>query len=185
MTDQPLSGCYVRIDPTWPFRHLWLNPLGEQINLTYVKFEDGIGDDSTPEYAPETIPGRGEAIQTFMGTSNKEISFAVSFRVQGAGALAIDREVIYPARFLDACKHPVYDDTSGVSLGAPPLWLRLGRLFFGRVILTSAAIQWVEPFEPGTLLPHGADLNLTFQVVRRADPDLGYRLESILSGTWK
>lgn len=184
-TDAAMRGLSVRIDPTWPHRHLWLSPLGEQINLTYLDFGDGISDSSQPVYADTDVPGRGELIKTFMGTSNKEISFSAKFHVQGTGTDAINREVIWPARFLDALKHPVYDDGAGISHAPPPVLLQLGRLFLVRVVVTSAEIRWVEPFEPTTMLPHGAEVSLTFQVVRRRDPDLGYRYESIISGRWR
>jgi hypothetical protein len=183
--DAPFSGMSVRIDPTWPYRYLWLNPLGEQLRFTYVDFGEGFSDSSQPTYADTDIPGRGELIKTFMGTSNKEISFSAQFRVQGQGTDAINQEVIWPARFLDALKHPVYDDGAGLSQGAPPVLLQIGRLFLVRAVVTSAEIRWVEPFEPTTLLPHGAEVSLTFQVVRRRDPDLGYRIESILNGRWR
>lgn len=183
--DAPFRGMSVRIDPTWPYRYLWLNPLGEQINLTYVDFGEGFSDSSQPTYADTDIPGRGELIKTFMGTSNKEISFSAQFRVQGQGTDAINREVIWPTRFLDALKHPVYDDGAGLSQSAPPVLLQIGRLFLVRAVVTSAEIRWVEPFEPGTLLPHGSEVSLTFQVVRRRDQDLGYRIESITNGRWR
>lgn len=184
-TDSPIPGLSIRIDPTWPYRYLWLNPLGEQLNLTYVDFGEGIQDGSQPTYADQDIPGRGELIKTFMGTSNKEISFSAQFRVQGEGTDAINREVVWPARFLDALKHPVYDDSIGTSQSAPPVLLQFGRLYLVRAIVTQADIRWTEPFDPVTLLPHGAEVSLTFTVVRRRDPDLGYRLESILNGRWR
>lgn len=184
-SDAPIRGLSVRIDPTWPYRYLWLNPLGEQLNLTYVDFNEGIGDSSQATYADGDIPGRGELIKTFMGTSNKEISFTAKFRVQGEGTDAINREVVWPARWLDACKHPHYDDGAGLSQAPPPVLLQIGRLFMVRAIVSQADIRWVEPFDTVTLLPHGAEVSLTFQVVRRRDADLGYRYESILSGRWR
>lgn len=185
MTDRPILGMSLRIDPTWPYRYLWLNPLGETLPLTYVDFGEGVTDASSPTYADQDIPGRGEMIKTFMGTSNKEISFTVQFRVQEVGADALNREVVWPARWIDACKHPVYDADSGVSHAPPPVLFQCGRLLFVRAVVTQADIRWGEPFEPTTLLPHSAEVSLTLAVTRRADPDLSYRFESIVSGRWR
>ncbi len=185
MTDSPFANFYVRIDPTWPYRYLWDHPLGEQVNFTYVSFGEGFQDASQPTYADTDVIGRGELYKHFMGTSNKELSFTANFRVQNNGTSALRDEVIYPARWLDKCKHPVYDNRSALSYAPPPLLLRIGDLFHLRCIITSASIRWVEPFEPGTLLPHGADVDLTFTVVRRLNLDLGYRSESITTGTWR
>lgn len=185
MTDSPIPGLSLRLDPTWPYRYLWVHPLGEQINLTYVDFGEGIQDSSQPTYAETDVPGRGELYQTFMGTSNKEISFSVQFRAQGEGTDALRREVVWPARWIDACKHPLYDDSAEQTQAPPPLLFRMANLYHVRCIITSADIRWVEPFEPGTLLPHGAEVNLTLKIVRRLDPDLGYRYESITQGHWR
>lgn len=185
MTDQPLQGLSLRIDPTWPYRHLWFSPLGETINLTYVDFGEGFQDNSQPTYADTDIIGRGELFKTFMGTSNKELNFSVEFRVQNTGNDALYREVIWPARWIEACKHGVFDDGASLMQAPPPVLVRIGSLLHLRTIVTQADIVWKEPFEPVTMLPHGAQMNLTFQVVRRKSPDLGYRLESIFSGTWR
>jgi len=185
MTDAPIPGFSLRIDPTWPYRNLWIHPLGEIINLTYVDFEGGISDSSSPNYAETEIPGRGESYSTYINTTNKEITFTTQFRVQGTGALAMDREVVQPARWLDACKHPIYDDATNLMVAPPPLLLRIGRLYFIRGVITSADITWTQPFDTITLLPHGAEVSVTMKVVRRYSPDMGYRYESITQGVWR
>ena len=185
MTDQPIRGLSLRIDPTWPYRYLWVHPLGEVINLTYLDFGQGFQDSSQPNYAETDIPGRGELYQTFIGTSNKEVSFTVQFRVQGDGTDAMRREVVYPARWLDACKHPLWDDGASLMQAPPPVLFRVGTLYLIRAIITQADIHWMEPFDPTTLLPHGAEVNVTLKIVRRQSLDMSYRYESITQGQWR
>lgn len=168
----------LKIDPCWPQRLLWLDKLpnffGDRLSFTFVDLETGITENANVNYADQDVIGRAESYKTFVGQSNRELTIAFKFRVQGVLTSnvrgAIQQEVIEPARWLDSLQHPLFDRATGLSHAPPPLYLQIGRdpaLFSGRVIITAAPITWVAPFDPVTLQPHGADVNCTFQVVRR------------------
>lgn len=175
----------IQIDPTWPWRNLWDHPLGPRLDrITYVDWESGVQENASPNYADTDVVGRAELYKNWISTSNREITITFKFRVQDAGRAAINNEVIYPARFLDKLKYPVYDPGAELQYAPPPVLLRIGELLHVRAVVTNADITWMEPFEPDTLLPHGADVPCTFQVVRKQNNDMGYRTESVRSGTW-
>lgn len=186
MTDSPLFTLNAQLDPTWPYRRLWVHPMGASLNrMVYVDWESGIQENSSPNYTDTDIVGRGELYKSWISNPNRDVQLTLKFRVQGEGRQAIYDEVIYPARWFDKAKYPVYDPSTEQSYDPPPLILTIGRLLRVRCIVTSADITWMEPFEPISLLPHAADVPLTVQVVRRSNPDMGYREESIYTGTWR
>lgn len=75
-------------------------------------------------------------------------------------------EVVRPAQWIEALKHPVVDDAE-LSHAPPPVLLRVGRLIPSvRCIVTQATVDWRPPFDPETLLPYGAEVQVTFTVVR-------------------
>lgn len=184
MTDQP-QNLIIRIDPTWPNYPLWTHPLGERLDITYWDTDSGISDSSSPNYADTDIVGRGELYKNWISTSNKELQITFQFHVQGTGASALRREVTEPARFIDALKHNVYDPGTDISYAPPTVLLQVGSLFLIRAVVTQADIQWQAPFDPGTLLPHHAEVATTFTVTRREDPDLSYRREAVTTGRWR
>ena len=187
MVDQPLRDrLVVQIDPTWSYRYLWSHPLGLRLNrIVYVDWEAGVQENASPNYADTDVVGRGELYKHWVSTANREVVLTFKFRVQGSGKQAIYDEVIYPARFLDKLKYPVHDFGTGQSYSPPTVLLRIGQLLMVRAVVTNADIQWVEPYEPESLLPHGADVPVTFSVVRRSNEDMGYRDESLYSGKWR
>jgi hypothetical protein len=175
----------IRIDPTWEHYGLWEHPLGDRIEITYFDTEAPIADTSTPNYSDTDVIGRGELYKHWVSTANKEIQIGFQFQVQEEGVRALRREVLYPARFIDKLKHPVYDPGAELSYAPPPVLLRFGNLFLIRALVTQADIQWKAPFEPDNMLPHGAEVQTTFTVVRRVADDLGYARESVESGKWR
>ncbi len=74
----------------------------------------------------------------------------------------LDEEVVQKARWLDALKYPVIDELQNVSLGPPPVILTIGRLLSMRAVVTDVSIAWQPSFDPDTLMPHGADVSVTF-----------------------
>jgi len=179
----PLSDrLTIRIDPSWPYWLEWgkvvnssdskvqIDPL--KLAFTFIDLEGGIEESSAANYGDTDIIGRAEAYKTYISTSNKEIPLTFQFRAQGLStsgpniAEILQREVVRPARWLDALKYPIITQ-SGLSIAPPPCLLQVGSLFFGRVVATDVQISWQNPFDPATLLPHGAEVSVTFSVVRR------------------
>lgn len=165
-------------------RGLWLNPLGVILRVNYFNGEEPFSEQSQTNYARIDVVGRGENYLNWIGTDNVRIPVQFNFRVQGSGNEAIYREVIYPARFLAALKHPLYDPATTLSYAPPTCILSIGRMLTARVILESGDIQWQGPIEPRTLLAHGAIFSAQFAIVRAPSPDLSYRYESITRGLW-
>lgn len=186
MTDPNLGErCYVRIDPTWPHASLWRSPLGQTLYFTYVDFEGGIGESAVANYTDSDVTGRAEPYKSFLGNASKEIQLTISFVAQEGD---LQREVVDPGRFLDALKYGLFDQGAGLTTEAPPCFLKIGTLFFGRVVMIGGDPQWLGPVDTETLLPHRCEFPATFAVVRqlqtsqanRADGDLSYRFD----GQW-
>lgn len=168
----------LRVDPHWPHITLWNNlrgnTIGDKLKFTFVDFEEGIQEAAPANYSPQDVIGRAESYQTYVGQQTREITLTFKFRVQGEKfsdlIAAIQQEVLFPVRWLDALQHPIIDPSSQLSHAPPPLLLTIGRnilpLFVGRVIMIGAAITWQPPFEPRLLIPHGADVACIFRVVR-------------------
>lgn len=169
--------CYVRIDPTWEHARLWRSPLGQTLYFTYVDFEDGIGEAVGANYADSEVTGRAEPYKAFLGNSSKEVSLKLTFMAQDGD---LQREVVDPGRFLDALKYGLFDEGTEQTTEAPPCLLKVGTLFFGRVVMTNGDPQWVGPVDTETLLPHRCDFQATFAVTRVFQTDLSYRF----SGQW-
>ena len=184
MTDQP-QNFRIQIDPTWEHYSLWEHPLGTFIDVTYWDTDGGISDSASPNYADTDVVGRGELYKNWISTGNKEIQVTLQFQVQGTGEEAIRREVLYPARFIDKLKYPVYDAGSDLTYRTPTVLVRIGSFLMIRAIVTDATINWKAPFEPDTLLPHAAEVPVTFAIVRAIDRDMTYRPESITDGQWR
>lgn len=168
--------CYVQIDPTWEYRNLWQHPQGQVLRFRYVDFEQGPEESVTPNYADTDVIARAEPYKAFVGLPSREINLNFTFMMQNGDPLS---EVVFPARFLDALKYPVYDETQDLQFEPPPCVLKVGTLFFGRVILTGGDLAWKGPVDVDTLLPHQCEFNATFSVVRKQQPDLGYRFDGI------
>lgn len=183
MADVALGNlAYIQIDPTLDLhvRNLWklTCPLGDILRFRYIDFEAGIGEDVTPSYADTDVIGRGEPYKAFTGLPSKEFSISFIFQQQEGNPL---REVVDEARFLDALKYPLYSYTQDISYPPPTCILRIGALFTARVLLTGGNPQWKGPVDPATLLPDVCEFQASFSVVRRLQPDLGYRF----NGLWQ
>lgn len=168
---------YVRIDPTWAHARLWRSPLGQTLYFTYIDFEAGITETAGANYADADVTGRAEPYKSFLGNVSKEISFTVTFVAQTGD---IENEVIQPGRFLDALKYGLFDEGTERTTEAPPCYLKIGTLFFGRVVLTGGDPQWKGPVDTETLQPYSCEFAATFAVTRVFQSDLGYRY----SGQW-
>ncbi len=183
--DAPLVDLVtLELDPTWDHIRLWEHPLGHKLAFTYLDLESGLQETSQPTYGDTNVIGRAEFYKTYTGTSNREIPLTFQFQVQGVDTLdpaeAARREVVLPARFLDALKFPVFSVDAQISYAPPPCLLRIGRLLSARVLVTQADVTWNAPFDTATMLPHSATVAVTFTVVRRLDPYLRYSFE----GRW-
>lgn len=190
--DAALAGRFtLRIDPNWPHQKLWRHPMGSLLAFTYVDWSGGLQETANVNYAPTEVPGRAESYQSYTGTDSREIQITFNFQVQGqsGGSLsdALMREVVWPARFLDALKYPVFSTDQERSYRPPPCILRVGELLTARVIVTTADITWGGSegtiLDPDTLLPQSATVSTTFRVVRRAKSDLGYPFDDL--GNWQ
>lgn len=170
--------CTVQIDPQWPYRAIWREDteLGEKLSFAFIDLSEGFSENVSPNYADTDVVGRAEQYKTFVGTSNREIPLTFRFQAQGLPTTALsadiaavcEAEVVAPALWLDALKHPVVD-AAGLSHAPPPVLLTVGRLIpAARCIVTQADVTWKEPFDPETLLPYGAEVQVVFTVVRRA-----------------
>jgi hypothetical protein len=164
----------LQIDPTYPWADKWAHPQGTSLAVQYYDTEGGFAESSAPNYADAEVVGRAEPYKTFTGTGSKEISITFNFKAQGEKSL--QEEVTYPARFLDALKYPL--SSGRLSYPPPPCLLTIGALFIARVVITSADITWEAPFDPDTLLPHGASVPVTFTVVRSSG-NLDYNFDGI------
>lgn len=81
-------------------------------------------------------------------------------------ATVLEDEVVNPALWLDALKHPVIG-AGDLSHAPPPVLVTVGRLIpSSRCLLTGGSPIWKPPFDPETLLPFGAEFAATFTVVR-------------------
>lgn len=168
---------YIRIDPTWEHARLWRSPIGQTLYLTYVDFEGGIAESAGANYADSDVTGRAEPYKAFLGNTSKEISFTVTFMAQTGD---LENEVVQPGRFMDALKYGLFDESTEQTTEAPPCHLKLGTLFFGRVVMTTGDPQWLGPIDTETLLPHQCQFQATFAVVRVFQTNLSYRF----SGQW-
>jgi len=76
------------------------------------------------------------------------------------------KEVINPAMWMEALKHPIIG-AGELQFAPPPVLLTVGRLIpTSRCIVTNSTLTWMPPFDPETLLPFQAEVQTTFTVVR-------------------
>ncbi len=149
--------------------------LGRKLVFTFVELEEGIQESAGVNYADIDVIGRAEAFKNYVGNTNREFSITFKFRAQGLKgdnlADALNREVVLPAKWIDALKFAITDrsGSGGTGIAHPPprCILQIGQLFTGFVLVTEAQITWMSPFDPDTLLPYGADVSTTLTVVRR------------------
>ena len=76
----------------------------------------------------------------------------------------LDREVMQPAKFLDALKFPLLTE-QGLSVNPPRVLLTIGRLLTMPCIVTASQLTWEGPFDPETMAPYGATVSVTFTSV--------------------
>ena len=172
-----LVVCRVSLDLNWPGGELDA-PFNthNSLNFAFVNLEEGIQETAPPQWADTQIVGRAESFVSYTGGTNREIPLTFRFHTQmgkpeegneqalaGPGPLA---EVVYPAKWLDALQQPVV--RNGLSYAPPTLILQVGDLILVRCVMVSANITWEAPFEPVSLLPHGASVECTFRVTREA-----------------
>jgi hypothetical protein len=163
---------YLQIDPSWLAHHKDYplhESFGDRLPFLFLDLEEGIEESAAVNYTEFEIVGRAESYKSYIGTDNREFPLVFKFRVQGVDLRtleeALNLEVMQPALWLDSLKAP-YTGRDGLAHAPPPCMLSLGQLFFGRVVATDVQISWQSPFDPDTLLPHGADVSCTFAVVR-------------------
>jgi hypothetical protein len=124
--------------------------------------EDGFSENSGSNYATGDVFGRAENYMTFSGGQNMTIPLEWHF---AAADLEEAVHNISRVRALQSLKDP-FDGPENLSIPPPPLLLIIGRLLAARVVMTEATVQWKGPFEPQTMIPHHAQVQTTFTVVR-------------------
>lgn len=169
-TPNALKGLItVVIDPTWyaQNRDHWKSPLADKLPVTFLALDDGISEQAGVDYADTPVIGRAEVYKTYMGTQNREVTLLFQFRAQGISDGDMEKscrkEVIDPAKWLDALKYPVV--INDLSIAPPPVILVLGDLLAMRAVATSVSIKWGPTFDPATMLPLAADVEVTFTAV--------------------
>lgn len=169
---QPLNNLlFLKVDDNWLAQHPgFARDYDQTLTLTFVDLEAGIPESSQPNYGDVDVIGRSEAYKIYGNTSSKEVALTFQFRAQNLDGVdvadALQREVVKPARFLDALKYPITDENTGISYAPPPILLQIGNLLLARAVVTSAELTWQSPFDPDSLLPHGAEVACTFTIVR-------------------
>lgn len=162
----------VALDPTWFAMNgrFWHSPLADKLPVTFLALDDGITEASNVEYASTEVIGRAESYKSYTGTSNREVSLLFQFRAQGISGVdlkqTIEKEVVAPARWLDALKYPII--VGDLSIAPPPVILILGELLSMRCIATAVSLRWGPQFDPATLLPLAADVEVTFTAVHES-----------------
>lgn len=167
----------LRIDPDWLAKYGegvgkgWNSPLGSKLSITFYNFGEGIAENGGVNYSDAEVVGRAEQIKSYVGTNNREIPLTFQFMAQGQDSdselsSVLTNEVLYPAKWLDALKHPYIDQKSGLSHPPPPVILTIGHLLCARCLATDVQVTWKEPFHPVTLIPYAAEVACTFTVVR-------------------
>lgn len=154
----------VDIDPTFGSNRVPLAAFG------YLPFrmvfgplsEEGFSENAGTNYATGDVFGRAEGYMTYSGGSNMTIPLSWHF---AAADLTEATRNIRRVRALVSLKDP-YDGPFNLSIAPPPLLLTIGKLLAARVIMTEATVNWKGPFEPGSMIPHHAEVQTTFTVVR-------------------
>jgi len=150
--------CLIEVDDGFPA------PAGfEPINLTGLRTE-ALVENINATYASSSVIGRAEDYMSYTGTQNRRYPLTASM---AANDEAQARDMVRAIRTLQACCEPVRGE-NGFDFPPPPMIITIGTLAVARCVLESVQVTWGEVHEPGTLLPHHADLNLEFTVVRRA-----------------
>lgn len=184
----------IQLDPAYQAIGLWQHPLGTTLRLTFVDWGAGVQESASPNWVATEVVGRSEPYRIYIGTGPRQINMTFQFRAQGITSTdprtAIENEVLLPARFLDALKYPLYSPQQELAFRPPPVLVRIGELGIWRCIVQNADIQWqFDPLDPDTLLPHGAIVPVTFEVVRVQQPDLSYfpfgAFGGPISGDWQ
>lgn len=177
---EPTLGdrAYIRLDPALDpaVSSLWASPLGDRLEFTFIDFEGGLTESVTPNYVETEIYGRAEPYKAFINLPSKEIQIRFTFQAQEGDPQA---EVVDPGRFLDGLKYPLYSEAQNINYPPPACLLRIGTLFFGRVLLTGGDPQWKGPVTTETFLPHTCEFDATFSIVRRFQADLSYRFDGV------
>jgi len=170
---QPMRGmAFLRIDDDW----LVMNPFGWPANrgfelpFLFMDLDQGVQENSDVTYASNEVVGRGEGYRSYLQTGNKEFPLVFKFQAQGLEGTrdlrsTLIKEVREPALWLDALKYP-WIGRDGLSHSPPPVLIEIGDLLAARAICSSAEITWQAPFDPDTMLPHGAEVQCSFTVVR-------------------
>jgi len=171
---QPLRDLlFLKVDDNWLAQHPNIaQDYDTTLTFTFFDTESGIQEQAQANYGSMEVIGRAESYKTFAGTSNKTVTMPFRFRAQGLDSVedmaqAMEAEVTRPARFLDALQYPIEDPVSGISYAPPPVYMQIGSLLRLRAIVTDVAINWMQPFEPTTMMPMGAEVDVTFEVVRQ------------------
>ena len=171
---QPLNNLlYLKVDDNWLQQHPNIARVYDT-ELTFVFFdnESGVQEAAQANYNSMEVIGRPESFKTFSNTNNKVITLPFRFMAQGLDQVgdireAIEKEVTRPVRFLDSLQYPIEDEVSQIGYAPPPVYVQIGNLLRIRAIVTDVSINWTQPFDPETLLPLGAEVDVTFEVVRQ------------------
>lgn len=156
----------------------WMTATGAPFAELFAQFVnlDGVQERVQPSYNAMSVIGRMEQILVYAGSSNREIALQFQFRANAESDLeAVSKRALW----LDALQLP-WIDSSGLSNPPPPVMLEIGSHLTMRAIVMSAHITWVAPYQPGTLRPYGADVDVMFTSVAAGK----YRRPSFDSGRY-
>ncbi len=159
------------IAPAWAAAVNPPDSVGTRLVAQYVNL-DGMQENMQAQYNAVSVIGRLENILVYAGSTNREVSLTFQFRANKQDDL--DR-VVERAMWLDALKMP-WVSQSGLTNPPPPVILDIGLHLSMRAVILAATVTWVGPFEPGSLSPHGADVDVTFASVvnqRYTGPSFG------------
>ena len=161
----------LQIDSQSKAGRLWRRERDASLSTRFADiFEDGFEEEADVNYSETEIIGRAENHQTWINNGNRNISITFKFHVEGDEAPdvqeAIIAGVVEPARWLEALKYPLVDQ-SGSVIAPPRATLQMGQLYTGRVIATSVTPAWKGPWDQDSLLPHHAEVSATFTEVNK------------------
>ena len=125
-------------------------------------------------YAQDEVQGRVEPFVT--GISGSPHTFSLTLQAVAqypTGASAVDSQMpqddldpVYQARWFQQLSQPLYDANNDQNIEPPPVLVQIGNLLVARCIVTHCDIQWMSPYQPWTMQPAQAVINLSFMVQR-------------------
>jgi len=154
-----ITEAHLILDFAYPKRSVFAR---DRLNFTFLPEE--ISEDASPNWDEIAVIGRSEPYQGYNSTSANEISFDLNFVAQNNTEEDVKKKVDW----IKSLKYPVY--VEGIAYSPPTLMFVFGKLFTRRVIVSSASVTWMKPWEiletgSLTLLPMMARVSLSLKEV--------------------